>query len=231
LAAAVTAVTCLLGGCSSDQFGSELSVRPKPYALRKTESVTVRLPQDEPFSIALPLDHREPGLDGEADAHATAERTGQGEARATVTRSGTAEGLFRLGHAFANDTDRQIDLDITVRYQYEFEAREEPEARLPEASVGLRLYARDDRGRILRDWVLVSYSTDDGTARDQADRTTNCTITLGPGESVDVFLAGRAKADVSVERTASALLKLSGLQFEVVTRPAPAVRAASDEQQ
>jgi len=220
-----------LGGCSSNQFGAELSVRPRAYSLRKTQPVKLRLPQDENFSIALESSRREPGLDGEASADARAKPAGQGEASASVARSGTAEGLFRLGHAFANDTDRQMDLDLAVRYHCEYEAREEPDARLPDATVGLRLYARDERGQILRDFVLVEYATDDGTAQRQADDSVSFTLTLGPGQSVDVFLAGRAMVNVPTERTASGLLKLDGLQFEVVTRPAPAVRATSDEPQ
>ena len=231
LIAAGTVCTFLLSGCSTAQFGAELSVRPKAHSLRKTEPVTLRLPQDEPFSIALESSRRDPGLDGEASADARAKPSGQGEASATVSRSGTAEGLFRLGHAFANDTDRQMDLDLAVRYHCEYEAREEPDARLPDATVGLRLYARDERGQILRDFVLVEYATDDGTARRQADDSVSFTLTLGPGQSVDVFLAGRAMVNVPTERTAAGLLKLNGLQFEVATRPAPPVRATSDEPQ
>lgn len=227
LAAGMGAAT----GCGSAQFGSELSVRPKPLALKKTDPVTVRLPQDEPFSIALETDRREPGLDGTAQSEARARPTGQGHASAAVARSGTAEGMFRLGHAFVNSAQRAMDLDLTVRFAYEYEAREESDARLPDAAVGLRLYARDDRGRLLRDIVLLDYSTEAGSSQRQANDQVSFTLALGPGQSVDVFLAGRAKAEIAAERSASAALKLSDLQFEVATRPAPPVRTTSDEQQ
>jgi hypothetical protein len=216
-------------GCSSDRFGADLDVHPRMHALRSTEPVTMRLPKDEPFSIALESARRAPGLDGDADATAEAKPTGFAEVSASVARSGNAEGLFRLGHAFVNDTDRQMDLDFAVQFRYEFEVRHEPDARLPDASAGLRLYARDGRGRMLRDLGLVSYSTETGPASRASDEQFRFVLTLGPGEAVDVFLAGRAKADVPAERTASARLKLSGLEFEVATRPAPAIQATSHE--
>jgi len=220
-------VAVLLGGCSTAQFGVEMSARPKPFALRKVEPVTLRFPQEQRFSIALESDHREPGLDGTADASADAKDIGQGEATATVARSGSAEALFRLGQGFSNDTDRQMDLDLVVRYHYEFAARAEPDVGTPDASIGLRLYAHEEHGRMQRDLVLIDYSTEDGTTQRQADENLTLTLTLAPGQSVDVFLAGRSKVDVTAPRTASATLKLSNLQFEVVTRPAPEVGATS----
>ncbi len=231
-----TLAALLLGGCSTAQFGVDMAVHPKPYALRKTEPTTLRLPQDQRFSIALQSDHREPGLDGTAEASADAKDTGQGEATASVVRSGSAEGLFRLGQGFSNDTDQQMDLDVVVRFHYEFAARAEPDAGTPDASVGLRLYAHEEHGRMQRDDALIDYSTENGATQRQADQNLSFSLTLGPGQAVEVFLAGRAKVDATAQRSASATLKLSGLQFEIATRPAPAVRAssapsgASDEQ-
>jgi hypothetical protein len=224
----IAAAAFAAGGCSSAQFGVEMAVRPKPYLLRSVAPATLRLPQDQPFAIALESDHREPGLDGTADAGAAAKGTGEGSATATVERSGSAEGLFRLGQGFTNDTDRQIDLDLVMRYRYEFGARAEPAApRTPDATVGLRLYAHEAHGRMQRDLVLIDYSTEDGATQQQGDKRVELTLTLGPGQSMDVFVAGRAKVDVKALRTAAATLKLSDLQFEVATRPAPEVRATS----
>jgi len=227
---AVLVCSLLLAGCSSAQFGSELSARPKPQPIRDVESTTLRLPQTAPFSIALPRASKEAGLEGQADADASAKPSGEAEATASVTDSGKAEGLFQLGHAFANDTDRQMDLDCNVRFHCELEARQEPDARLPDASSGLRLYAREERGRMLRDIPLVEQSTENGTTQRQADEDLHFTVTLGPGQSVDIFLAGQARVDIPSGRSASATLKLRGLQFEVVTRPAPPIQAASDGQ-
>lgn len=223
--AGLTLAVGLFASCTSGELGGELAARPKPHALRQPEGVTIRLPQDEPFAIALPRSSRQVGLGGEAAADATAKPTGEAEARASVTTSGTAEGVFQLGHALLNETDRQTDLDLTVRFRYSFEVTQATESRLADAVLGLRLFARDDRGRLLRELPLVQHSTENGAAQRSADECVQFTLTLAPGGAVNVFLAGQTKVDIPAERSAAALLKLEGLQFEVVTRPAPAVRA------
>jgi hypothetical protein len=214
----------LLTGCMGAQFGSELSAKPKPRALRSTQSATVHLPQDEAFAIVLPSAHKKAGLDGTAESDADAKPAGAAEASASVKTAGTAEGLFQLGHALSNETDRQMDVAFTVRVHYEFEARNQPAERLPDAAVGLRLYAREPRGRLLRDLVLVDATTESGTAQRHGDETLNFTLTLGPGDTVHVFLAGQAKVDISTGRSASSSLKVSHLEFDVVTQPAPPVQ-------
>jgi hypothetical protein len=227
-ALAVVVPVLALSGCTSGQFGSELSARPKTTAIHTTEAKTLHIPQDEPFSIALPRASREPGLDGTAESDATAKPSGEAAVSAAVTKIGKAEGMFQLGHAFANDTDRQLDLEFSVVVHCEFEAREEPDEGLPDATVGLRLYARDQRGRLLRDLGLVDHTTEHGSTRQQADRTLGFKITLSPGGSVNVFLAGQTKVEIPAERSASAMLKVSGLRFDVAVKPAPAVQAADD---
>lgn len=216
-------------GCSGTQFGSELSARPRPRLIGQPHSTTLRVPQDERFAIALPRSTRQAGLDGTADGDATADPTGSASATATVKLSGTAESLFQLGHSFANGTDQQLDLDITARCHSTYRVHAEPNAQLPDAVVGLRLYVRDSRGRMLRDLVLLDQDTENGTTQGQADQSPRFTITLAPGESADVYIAGLAKVDIPTGRTATAELTLSGLQFEVVTQPAPLVPAASHE--
>ena len=51
-------------GCSSGDFGSELSVRPKPHLFDARDQQTLRLPQDEPFSITLAPTQETPGKFG-----------------------------------------------------------------------------------------------------------------------------------------------------------------------
>ena len=215
----------LLTGCMGAQFGSELSARPKPRALRSTQPTTMHLPQDEAFSIVLPSASKKAGLDGTAESDADAKPTGAAEASAAVKISGTADGLFQLGHALSNETDRQMDLAFTVRAHYEFEAKNEPAERLPDAAVGLRLYARELRGRLLRDLALVDATTESGVAQRQGDQTLNFTLTLGPGDTIHVFLAGQAKVDIATGRSASASLKVNGVEFDVVTQSAPPLQS------
>jgi len=82
---------------------------------------------------------------------------------------------------------------------------------------------------MLRDLVLLDQNTSNGTTQSQAEQSPRFTITLAPGEFADIYIAGLAKVDIPTGRTATAELTLSGLQFEVVTQPAPLVPAASHE--
>lgn len=225
LAAGWCLVVLVLSGCSDTRFGSELAMRPKAHAIRTAERTTLRFPQDRPFSIALPSASKQAGPDGTAQADASARADGTAQALAAVGNSGTAEGLFQLGQAFANDKEQQLDLDFSVRFHYEFAAEAKPALDLPDAVVGLKLYARDSRGRLVRDMLLVQHSTENGATEQQGDKTASFTLTLGPSESVNVFLAGQAKVDIREGRSASCSLKLSDLVIEVVTRLAPAVPA------
>ena len=232
---AISIVACLgltapLAGCGSGRFGSDLSARPAPRPIQPNDGDSLRLPRDASFSIVLPQASKKPGLDGTAEADA--EATGAGDAMATVavTHSGEALGLFQLGHAFKNDTDRQVDLEVAVQLNYSFEATADPESGYPDATVGLRLYARDVHGRMLRDLEFVEHSTENGPAASKGDEQARFTLTLGPGQAVDVFVAGQAKAEIRAGRSATGSLKLSDLQMEVTTRPAPPVRAVDDEQ-
>lgn len=216
-------------GCGGDRFGGELTANPRPHPIRQAEGTTLRWPQEASFSIALPQSSRAAGLDGRAEADAQAKPDGHAEASARVVTSGTAEGLFQLGHALANETDRQVDLDFRVRFHYEFETEVERGVQRPDATVGLKLYARDQRGRVLRDMTLISYTTESGPTARQSTEDLRFTLTVGPGTALNVFLAGQTRVDIPAERSASARLKLSDLQIEVVSRPAPAVRTAGHE--
>jgi hypothetical protein len=136
-----------------------------------------------------------------------------------------------MGHAITNETDRQMDFNVSLAFRYAFEAEADANSRLPDASVGLRLYAREKRGRLLRDVALVSYTTENGATRRASSEDLDFTLTLGPGDTVEVYLAGQARVEVPAERSAACKLSLSELTAEIEARPAPAVRAASDERQ
>jgi len=228
---ALLACTCVLVGCGGQRFGSELGTRPKTRPLSRMEGSAVRLPEGKPFAIAVPQASKKPGLEGTAEADARASGSGTADASATISFSGTAEGSFQLGDAFENDTPRQTDFDFTVRFHYAFEAEAHPASAYPDATVGLNLYARDGRGRLLRELKLIDYSTEHGPARGESHEDRQFTLTLGPGESVNVFLAGRVRVDIREGRSAHGSLRLTGLQMEVATRPAPDVAPSGDEQE
>lgn len=229
LPAAALGLLLAAGGCASTRFGSELPDQPRPRALGGAGPVTLHLPADAAFNIALPSSTRRPGLGGTASADAEAHADGRAAASAAVSESGQAQGLFQLGHALANDGERQMDCDLEVRFRYRFEVGQEPALNLPDAEVGLRLYARDSRGRLLRDLVLVEHTTEHGAALREADEHSRFTLTLSPGQTVNVFLAGQVRVEIEHGRSASGSLDVSGLTIDVTTRPAPAAGAAGHE--
>lgn len=220
----------LLFGCAGGQFGSELSTHPQPRAFSAAEAVTVRLPEEQPFNIHLYQITRQPLLDGQAAADADARADGTATATANVTNGGTAEAVFQVGHAIQNTSDRQTDLDLRFQFDYELRAEASTTEKLPDATVGLRLYARQVRGPLVRDIPLVTYTTENGRAKRRASQQMETTVTLGPGDTVEVFLAGQARVEVPDGRSATSELKLAKLRCEVVSRPAPAVRTTSDAQ-
>jgi hypothetical protein len=188
------------------------------------------LPRDEKFSIALaPAEHRN-GLDGVAQSDAKAARDGTAEAAADVTGSGTASAGFQLGHSFRNDTDRQTDFEFDVRLRYAYDASSDPPGGAPHATISLALYARDGRNRLLREQTLTSATTESGPVRRSTSDEVRFSVTLGPGESVSVYVAGRAAVAVSDGHSARGSLKIDGIEMEVSTRPAPAIRTAAHEQ-
>jgi hypothetical protein len=217
-------------GCAGGNFASELSAKDKPIPqpLSNAAGKTIRLPQDKPFSLIVNDSQQKAALDGSAEADAEAQRDGQAQASASVSDGGQARATFQLGHAFKNDTERQTDLHVTVRCDYEYEAG--PASRWGDATVGLKLYARDGRNRLLTSFSLVQHSTEDGAATSKDSKVMDFTLTLGPGESVNVFLGGQVEIDIDAGRSAHGSLKLSGLEMEVEPRPAAAVRTGDDEQ-
>ncbi len=224
--AAVATIAGLLAGCGG-QFGSEIKVHARPLEIRAAEaSTTIRLPQDRPFGIFTHNSSRQPGLDGSAEAEDQARPDGSALARAGVKEVGKASAEFQVGDVFANQTERQLDLVFRVSYRYEFEVGSEPARLLPDAAARLRLYARGARGELLRQIALVDASTEAGPGQGRSDDTRQFTLTIGPGGTLTVWLAGQAQVDIQGEHSANAELRLSGLQFEVVTHPAPAVQTA-----
>jgi hypothetical protein len=212
-----------LPGCGRGGFTSELPVQPQAQIVRATEGTTLSLPQDKPLAIALAPTQETPGLDGTADADAHATKDGNADARAAVKNAGTATGGFQLGHALKNETERQVDFDFHVRFRYEYEAKAEPASGLPDATVALTLYGRTGRGRRLTELDLLQHSTGDGAVQRAADEDLHFTLTLGPGETVNVYLGGEVKVEVADGHSASGSLKVSALKMDIVTRPAPPV--------
>lgn len=213
-------------GCSGAAVSSELSVRPEPRPLSRSSGSVLRLPKDEKFSIALAPAQKAPGLMGTADATASASRDGNAELSAMVDNGGAASATFQLGHAFSNDSDRQIDLNIKTRFDCEFRAEMKPAMQAEDAMLGLSIYARDGRGRLLKSIGVVQYSTAEGGLGSKSRRENDFTLTLGPNESISVFVAGDIAINSKEGRSATAAMRLSGLELEVESKPAPPIAAS-----
>ncbi len=224
------ALACSWIGCTETRFGGDLPHTPtKTHQFKRAEQISVTVPNHEALAICT----NSAQWDGAGTAEAEADGAGSARVAVRTDGIGQGEGLVRLGHRFANETDQQTDLHCTISFDYEFALDEDPGLRLPDATVGLRLYARDDRGRWLRDLPIVELSTENGATQQRSQKRVSFTITLGPGHTADIFLAGRARVNVPPERAtatnASASLAVSNMQIEVVSKPAPPVTEADDE--
>lgn len=223
------ALVLLLGGCAGANFGSDLSARPRPQPLPKQDETRLQLPADRAFSITLAPSSREPGLGGKAEVHSSANSDGQAHAKATVQKGGSANAMFQIGHAFQNDTPQQADLDFKIAFDADYHIHTPHDSVRPEASVGLKLYARDGRGRLLRNMDLIGHTSEKGNAQRSIAETLEFTLTLAPGESVDVYLAGQVRVEVTDDRSGRGELRLRNLSMQIVTRLAPKVRKNGDE--
>lgn len=216
------------GGCGGGGFGAELSTRPTPRELKSADGERLSLPADEGFTIRLPKSSKEAALGGTASADASAERSGSASATAEVTNGGSASGTFQLGHAVKNSTNRQVELEVAVSLAFEFETKADPPSALPDASVSLKIFALDQRSRVLRDLDVASHSSDRGVTKAKSTRELSFSVTLGPGDSLNLYAAGQAAVSVKEGHSAASTLKLSGLKMDLVTKPAPPVRTAAD---
>ena len=149
---------------------------------------------------------------------------------AHVQNGGSALAGFQLGHALKNDTDRQMALRVQLSCTYETNAVATPPGPLPDAQINLNLYARDSSNRLLREIGLALHSTEDGAAACKDDKQVSFSLTLGPREAVNVFVAGSVNIDTQEGRSAEGSIKLSGLKMEIQAEPAPPVQKAADEQ-
>jgi hypothetical protein len=230
LVAASLSSVLLITGCGGGDFGSELTVRPKPHLLSGSDGQVLRLPHDEPFSITLAPTQETPGLGGTAEADTQVSKKGNADAVARVENGGSALAQFQLGHALKNDSDRQMDLHVHLACDCQTEAEATPPGPLPDAKISLTLFARDNHNRLLRSINLAQHSTEEGAAASKDHAQRSFTLTLGPGESVNVFVAGSARVDTQDGHSARGSIKLSGLEMEIKTELAPPVQQAADEQ-
>lgn len=212
----------ILTGCSGGEFGSELREKPKhASALSPAGGTTLHLPQDQPFYITLAESHKTPGLGGKADADAQADKKGTAEATARVDNGGSATASFQIGHSMKNDSDRMMNLHVRVVCDYESAAGAAPPGPLPDAQVGLNLYARDGRNRLLTSMNLVKQASDAGAASSKNRKEIEFSIPLGAHEWIHIYLAGGVQIETPEGRSADGVVKLTDLEMEIQQEVAP----------
>ena len=225
---ATIVVLPILAGCSSGEFGSELAQRPKPSALSQADGAVLHLPQDQPFSITLAPTQETPGLGGKADADAKAERDGKAEAVARVENGGSAMAGFQIGHSMKNDSDRMMNLKVRLVCEYETSVGANPTGPQPDAKVGLNLYARDGRNRLLTSMNLAQQSSDAGAASSRDRKEIEFSLPLGAREWINIYLAGSVQIEIHEGRAADGAVKLTKLEMEIQQEIAPPVLPAGE---
>lgn len=227
LIGALAALAVWSTGCAAAGPGAELSVKPPPgQNLPESAGKTLQLPRDGHFTIHLAPVTQAPDLEGKTDAKAEANPDGSAWATATVDNGGTANATFQIGHAFQNSSDRQVDLKVTIRFNYEYRLELAPRGASPDTTVSLGLYARGGRNQLLRSQNLLAATTEVGDSDSKDAKELTLTMTLGPRENVSIFLAGNVTATTKPQRKTGGTLRLTGLQMDLATTPAPEVKIA-----
>ena len=220
-------LTAALTGCGAGDIGATLSDRPQPMKLTKPETRTIAIPASTPFSITLAPSQKKPELNGTAYAESTAKNSGQAKASASIEGGGTASAAFQIGHALRNDSERLLDLRVSAKLHYKYAVAADSST-LPLAGVHVNLFARDDRNRSLAKFNFVAHTSDNGAVTVNDGEQLDFTITLGPGRTASIYLAGTVQINAEDGHTASGSIDLDSFELEITTQPAPAVKAASD---
>lgn len=210
-------------GCAGGGLADDLTVRPTARPLGVRDARPLRIPADEKFSITASPAQKAPGLAGAAEANASAKREGEADARAAVQGGGTAAAAFQLGHAFANDSERQVDLRVLTRFTAEYATSAAPADAAPGPAVSLRLFARDARGRLRQQINVVAHGSDGGDVSSRDNRELSLVATLAPGDALYVYLAGSVTIENRENQSSSGSLSVKNVEMEVTSQAAPAV--------
>lgn len=229
---AVTGLTAaLLGGGAGcgREFGAEVAVRPDPVVFRRVAERVIRIPDDVPFALRAAPASQAPAPDGEARAEADARPDGTARAVVEVRNGGQAQAEFQLGHAVRNDTDVQTDVEVTLRVRFGYELDRSGGPPRPDSELGLRLYAQDERSRMLRSFVLLSHSGEAGPVASTDERTLRFRVTLGPRQTLTVYLAGLAQAEMEPGQQVRAAVEVQRAALELRLVPAPGLEGSADD--
>lgn len=212
-------------GCSSAGAASDLAYKPRPQVI--PPSGAIHLPQDGKLGIALVSFDRHAGISGVVDGDATADADGNGLLRGVVSKGGSIGGVLQLGHAFENNSDHQVTLEVNFAFHYKLELAGDAKAGATDAVVGLKLFVRNSYSRALRAIDIANHSTEQGAVQRESTEQQSLSIPLGPGESVQIFVAATAAADtIKSERSAGYKLTIDHVRIDATSRSAPPVGTA-----
>lgn len=222
-----TLVACALivvVGCTAGNPTASLDYRPATLPLRPGQLRTLRLPEDDRFSLHRAPTQRIPRLTGEVRVEADAREDGTARARTQIVSEGEGWAGFQVGHAVRNETVRQIVLDVRIELAWATRVETSPEPLIRGASVVLDVLARDQDNRRLRQVNLLTHDSKDGPLEAQASRTIHWRLTLAPGKAVTLYVggqtAGKLRAAAGTKpRTVSSELQLKRLHMILTPEP------------
>lgn len=226
-ACCLAALAAGIAGCSSGSMTSELAAKPEAHTIAKLASSILHLPKDQKFSIALAPAQKSPGLSGSADATAQAAGDGNATLSASVENGGTASATFQVGHAFTNDTDRQMDLHVRLKFDYEYSAAAKPPSLAADGVLGVDIFARSTRGKLLKTIPVLNFSTAEGDLSSRGEKEAEFSVTLSPAEGAIIFVGGNVQIATKDGHSANGAIKLAKLEMAVEPKAAPAVSATS----
>lgn len=221
-------VVALLVGCGGGRVGADLMAKPRAMDVDASGATQIELPGAGGFSITLKPVEQAPALDGDAETEAAADKQGTASAKARVDRAGAAKAAFQLGHAFFNASDRQIDIELKVAFDYAYGVALSTNDATPDAAAYLSLYVRDGHNRLTHESTFVQQTTEQGDVDASGRQEVVVPLTLAPRDTAKVFLAGAAQIDAKDGRTASAKVTVDGLKMTGTVTPAPAVPVADE---
>ncbi len=228
----VAVALIVLAGCSAGNPTTSLDYRPPTLALRPGRLGTLRLPEDDRFSLHRAPTQRIPRLTGQVQVEADARDDGTARARTQVVAEGEGWAGFQVGHAVRNETARQIVLDVRIELDWATRVETSPQAPIPGADVSLDVLARDQDNRRLRSVNLLTHDSKNGPLDTESSRTIHWRLTLAPGDAVTLYVAGRTAGKLrSAGRAAAQRTVVSELQLRrlhMILTPEPSAEVRSD---
>lgn len=227
LAPVLIAALLALGGCQSGAPRPSAAVRPTKLA--DSERAKLVIPDDADFAIVEKSAQYHGGAGGTVSAEPSVNPRGEAGASVHAANGGEGVATFQLGHAVSNPLDRQTLLDLTVRLNCDLAIDADPDAGFPDARASLQLVALNRRTRAVRTIPLLNGSSEHGPVRQQGAQTYAAELLLSPGNALDIYLAGEARAAARADHDLTASLNISDVRFEIVSTPAQPLQTAADD--